>query len=228
MSNSSQTNPTRRQFKEYMFSLHNMPVLLDCNFIVDVANGNGLGQRSLKGPGIQQVYLHTTAPLSGSGNPNPAAGYGLVLFDQSYYRYLGGYSGFVAPVSGTPLTSTTTGVAYVIVTLGTTTLAQWLAAGVPRGVTPAVGVAFIAAATGAIGGTGAVEVPATNGSGIDHIEIVGNPSLTLAPKQPQAAYPYIVFRYMAGAPPVATQPADGSVCGMTFELSNSSQMLAGE
>jgi hypothetical protein len=224
---SSQTTPTRRQFKEYIFNLHGMPVLLDCNFVVDSTNGNGLGLRNLKGPGIAAVYMHTSASPA-PGNPNPAPGYFEVQFDQSYFRYYGGFEGFVAPVSGTPLTSTTAGTAYVIVSLGTTTTAQWQAAGLPVGVVPAVGAAFIATATGAIGGTGAVEVPSTNGSGVGYVELVGDPNMTLIMKGPQQRNPYLIGRFMGGTPPVATAPADGSVCGMAFYLSNSSQTLQGE
>lgn len=36
------------------------PTLLTCNFIVDSTNGNGLGQRSLKGQGIKQVFMNTS------------------------------------------------------------------------------------------------------------------------------------------------------------------------
>lgn len=42
------------------------PVLIDCNFIVDPANGNGLGIRSLKGSMVKNVFMHTTASFSGT------------------------------------------------------------------------------------------------------------------------------------------------------------------
>jgi hypothetical protein len=45
--------------------MHKKPVLLDCNFIVDPTNGNGLGIRSLKGPGIANVFMHTSASFVG-------------------------------------------------------------------------------------------------------------------------------------------------------------------
>ena len=219
-----------RRYVQFFNTLHKMPVLLDCNFIVDSANGNGLGQRSLKGPGIAQVYMHTSAPLSGSGNPNPIAGYIQVNFADNYNRYFGGFSGQVSPVSGTPLTSTTTGHVYIIVSLGNTTLAQWVAAGVPVGITPAVGVSFTATATGAIGGTGAVEIIATAGSGIDHIEVVGDPNLTLISSGPNilggSSGAYMLLACFAGG--VLTAPADGSVVGLSFYLSNSSILNQGE
>lgn len=165
----------------HFYSNITQPVKVDCNFIVDAANGNGLGVRSVKSNGyIRNVFMHTTAsPGSNDGylNPNPAAGYVLIQYNNNYRNYLGGFDGFVSPVTGSPLTSTTAGLAYVIVSLGTTTLVQWQAAGVPAGLTPAVGLSFIATATGAIGGTGAVEVPGT--SGVASMEVIGNANLSI-------------------------------------------------
>ncbi len=49
-----------------MYSFAAQPVLIDCNFVVDAANGNGYGVRSLKGQGVQEVFMHTTASLTGT------------------------------------------------------------------------------------------------------------------------------------------------------------------
>src|SRR5665213_3357227 len=55
---------------------HNAGTILDCSFIVDSTNANGLGIRSLKGSGrVAQVFMHTTATPA-TGNPNPVAGPG--------------------------------------------------------------------------------------------------------------------------------------------------------
>ena len=54
-----------------IYSPHVKPVLIDCNFIVDSTNGNGLGQRSLKGPLVHQVLMQQT---SGGGPYVPPAG----------------------------------------------------------------------------------------------------------------------------------------------------------
>jgi hypothetical protein len=101
------------------------PVLIDCNFIVDSSNGNGLGIRSLKGQGVRNVFMHTSAtPAANRGytNPNPAAGYALIQLDANYQRYCGGYSGFISPVTGSNLainsTALTAGVPYVITATG--------------------------------------------------------------------------------------------------------------
>ena len=54
------------QFQQFFWTKHTFPVLLDCNFIVDPANGNGLGIRTLKGPGVKNVFMHTTASFTGT------------------------------------------------------------------------------------------------------------------------------------------------------------------
>lgn len=165
-----------RRFTQFFNTLHTRPVLIDCNFVVDSTNGNGLGIRSLKGPGVQAVYMHTSATPA-TGNPNPAVGHAIIQLQDNYNRYFGGFSGFVAPVSGSALTSTTANITYVIVSLGTATLAQWQAKGLPAGITPAVGVAFVATASGSIGGSAAVETVLN--SGISSIEVIGDPNTTL-------------------------------------------------
>lgn len=213
----------------HFYSNITQPVKIDCNFVVDATNGNGLGVRSVKSNGyVRNVFMHTTvAPGSNNGylNPNPASGYILVQMNNNYNHYLGGFAGFVSPVSGTPLTSTTAGLAYIIVSLGTTTLAQWQAAGVPAGVVPAVGVSFIATATGAIGGTGAVEVPATAGSGITNVEVVGNAALSDTSNTNLYGGMWILSSCFASG--VLTAPAAGSVCGMAFFFDASSVTIDG-
>lgn len=208
-----------------IYSMHTKPILLDCNFVVDSTNGNGLGIRSLKGPTIANVFMHTSAPLTGSGNPNPAAGVIIVQLMDNYNRSFSGFSSIVGPLSGTPLTSTTANTTYVIVSLGTTTVAQWQAAGLPSGFTPAVGAAFTAIATGAIGGTGAVEITATAGSGITSIETVGDPNATISNSNYQQGAQIILQCYEAGT---KTAPADGTVISLGMYLSDSSVMTQGE
>lgn len=211
----------------HFYSNITQPVKLDFNFVVDSANGNGLGIRSLKSNGyVENVFMHTSStPGRGNGNflnPNPASGYILVQFRSNYKYYLGGFTGFVSPVSGSPLTSTTAGLAYTIVSLGTTTAAQWTAAGVPAGFTPAVGLNFIAKATGAIGGTGAVEIPATNGSTIVTTDVLGDPNMSLNNSNVFSnAGAQLIVRCLNGSMAI-TAPADNSVCGMSsfFDISS--------
>jgi hypothetical protein len=48
------------------YSFLNRPVLVDCNFVVDSTNGNGLGIRNLKGSGVQAVFMNTSASFTGT------------------------------------------------------------------------------------------------------------------------------------------------------------------
>jgi hypothetical protein len=171
-----------------LYSFGAEPVLIDCNFIVDAANGNGYGVRTLKGQGVQAVYMHSTAALTGTvtsgsnvisaiaggtssllpgmavqgtaipagtiitavlssgsvqisnnatgthasesityqapGSPNPAAGYALVRLSNNYNRYLGGFSGFASPTTGSTIhidatdAALTIGNPYIIASVG--------------------------------------------------------------------------------------------------------------
>jgi hypothetical protein len=171
-----------------LYSFGAQPVLVNCNFIVDVANGNGYGNRSLKGQGVKAVYMNSSASITGTvassspnitaisqgtsslvvgmpvqgtaipagttiaailssnsvqmsanatgahtsetityqavGSPNPAAGYALIHLANNYNAYLGGFSGFVSPVTGANIAidatdaALTLGTPYVIVSVG--------------------------------------------------------------------------------------------------------------
>lgn len=111
-----------------LYSFGAQPVLIDCNFIVDATNGNGLGIRSLKGQGVENVFMHTSSTPgrgpNGYLNPNPASGYALIQLSSNYNRYLGGFSGFVSPVTGAAINidaldaALTVGVPYVITSVG--------------------------------------------------------------------------------------------------------------
>lgn len=211
-----------RRFTQFFYTLHNRPTLLDCSFVVDSTNGNGLGIRSLKGAGINAVYMHTSATPA-AGSPNPASGVIYVKLSDNYNRYLGGFSGAVSPLTGSNLTSgLTVGVPYVITSLGSTTAAQWVTAGLPLGTEAAVGAAFIAAATSIAGG-GAVK--AVGVSGIDHIEVVGDSNLTINSKAGiiagQTSGSYLVLQCLLNG--TLTAPTNGSVIGLSFYLNNSAQ-----
>lgn len=210
--------------KGNLFAYHARPTLVDCSFIVDSTNGNGLGVRSKKSSGlIKNIFMNTSAtPLSHNGylNPNPAAGIILVQFADNYNRYLGGFSGQVSALTSTQ-TTTTTHTAYVITSLGTATVAQWVAAGLPIGVTPAVGAAFVATATATIGGSATVAPTASTGSNIDHIEVLGDINATCAPS-PQSVNGIggwaVLQCFKAQA---VSAPANGTAIGLTFYFDDS-------
>ena len=222
---------------------HVTPVLVDCNFTVDPANGNGLGIHGLKGQGVSNVFMHTSAtPGAGPNgvlNPNPAAGIITVQLTDNFSRYYGGFSGFSPPVSGTPIVVTaagaalTPGVVYIITSLGTTTAADWTTLGVPIGVIPAVGVSFVALVTGAGVGSGAVEIPAAAYANAVDIELIGDPNLMLSPV-PIGGSPHVggwlnfATITVVGGATVQSTLTTGTVVGMAFYLSQSSVKVDGE
>lgn len=172
---------SNRRNIQFFYTPHNKSTLIDCSFTVAAADTAGAGVTSLdKGGRIDSVFMHTTATPA-VGSPNPAAGQILVNLQDNYNKFLGFDWDISSPLSGADVVVTAAGAAlvvgkvYVITALGTTTAADWLAIGVPAKVTPAVGVSFVAIATGAGTGTGKVQLPVT--SGIDQIELVGKPVL---------------------------------------------------
>lgn len=217
---------------------------LNCKFVVDASNADGLGLKSFSGSGIASVFMHSTAsftgdthtstlldaisidtallavgmPVQGSGiaagttiaaivssssvtlsaatstsvgtgtityqgvgSPNPAAGLIAVKLSQPYAGFLGFSSRLSSPNSGTPINVTdgvTAGLAYVITSLGNTSAAQWLVLGLPAGVTPAVGVVFVAPLTTTCTGTAQIQIPLAAGAGASHLELIGDSSLS--------------------------------------------------
>jgi len=219
---------SNRRDIQFTFNPHNKATVLDCSFIVDHSNGNGFGIRSLKNSGrIATVFMNTSATpgtaSNGQLNPNPQAGIIVVTLQDNYNRYLGGYSGMSVALSGSNISSgMTVGHAYVITSLGSSTAAQWQAAGLPAQIVPAVGASFIAAATSIAGG-GAVQA-VSGSSGIDHIEVVGDAnqmnSNGAAIASGGVGMQLILACYSGG---VLTAPADGTVIGLNFYMNNSAQ-----
>jgi hypothetical protein len=222
----------RNFMSQKMFTGHAYPVLIDCNFIVDSTNGNGLGIRSLKGPYVSNVFMHTTQTPA-TGSPNPAAGVILIQLTDNFNRSLTGFRSVISPVSGTPVkidnAALTPGVAYTITTLGDASTATWQGVGLPTGVTPAAGVSFIATSAGGSGNTSSSRVETSVASGLVQAELVGDPNLSIAPN-PGANQGYgasfIVQCYNGSG--TITAPADGTVISLAFLLNNSSVSLQGE
>ena len=191
-----------RRFTQFFHTLHTKPVLLDCSFTVDSTNAAGVSD--LVGPGIEAVYMNAASPSA--SNPDPANGYVVVKLQDNYHKLYSAIASVRAPNSGANLliasAGLTVGLVYVISVLGTTTTAQWRVLGVPAGITPAVGVPFVAKATSATG-TGAVQIPATAGAGIISFETIGNSDLVISSTLPnisgQQSGSYIIGRFMAPA-----------------------------
>ncbi len=122
------------------------------------------------------------------------------------------------------------------VTKDQTNLQNWQAIGLPKGVLPAVGVSFIATATGYSsrgGSTGLVQLALV--SGISSIEVLGSASLSMAPI-PMGGSPnvggWILLKFLAATSAsvttqIATAPAALSWVHATFYVEQSSEVIRG-
>ena len=127
------------------------------------------------------------------------------------------------PLPGVPqdgVSGSTTGFTFAV-TVSDTNLADWQAVGLQKGLIPAVGQAFVAIATGAGASTGQVHAVGT--SGILQVEVIGDPNLSFAPqamgKSPNVGA-WLLVQFLglpsSGQTPIATQPANGAVVGLSF------------
>lgn len=119
------------------------------------------------------------APTIASGNgygvasiTRMAAGQYRLQVQDNYSKLLQFKASMQSPVTGGNIAATalTPGLVYQITALGTTTQANWVTAGVPSGITAAVGVTFLAAATSSGNGTAKL----LGSSGINSIELLGS------------------------------------------------------
>lgn len=190
-----------RWFQQFFYSLNHSPVFLEGNAVIGSTGAVG----TVKGSGLKSVT-------------RLGVGTYRLLPEDGYPRYLGGHVGFVSPTTGSNVNdgSFVAGTSYVITAVGTT---NWHAVGVPAGVTPAVGVGFVA--TG-VGGAGSGTVKAVGASGIYAVEIVGDPQLQVN----QAGGGVIIQCLNASGAP--TDPASGSVLGFVMFLRNSTVKGKGE
>jgi len=174
------------------------------------------------------INVQPLAAVPASGSPNPLPGYAMIQLNNNYNKYIGGFSGFVSPVSSSNVavnsTSLVLGQAYVIVSVGSSTLADWQAIGLPAGLVPAVGQSFIAIKSGNGSGSGQVRVPLV--SGVNSVEVIGDPNLSISNSNIAAnGGAWLLVQFLSND--VLTAPADGSVCGMTFKLDGSSVTIDG-
>ncbi len=171
---------SNRRDIQFVYTPHNKATILDCSWTV--ADTNGAGVTGLQKSGrIASVFMHTATTPS-TGNPNPAAGYVIVNLQDNYNSYFGSYAQIRSPLSGSGIliassSVLTVGQVYQITVMGTSTQANWVAIGLPSYITAAVGVSFVASVTGGGTGTGQVQLPATAGSAISRLELVGSPNL---------------------------------------------------
>jgi hypothetical protein len=192
---------------------------------------------SAASPGDTMAAVFSAGGLNdGYTNPNPAAGYALIQFKNNFNYYLGGFSGFVSPASGSNINVTsglTSGNPYIIVSVGTTTAAAWQTLGLPLGLTPTVGQSFIATTSSAGTGTGVVQAPKAIGSGITVVDVIGDPNQSIANSAiAQNGGAWLLVRFLAPTNSttttlVATAPANNSVVGMNVRFDGSSVTVDG-
>lgn len=112
-----------------------------------------------------------------------------------------------------------------------TSLAQWQAAGLPRGLVPTVGQSFIAIASAQIGGSAQVVTPSV--SGIVSVEVVGNPNVSNNNSSIAAnGGGYLLVQFLGATDAstttlIPTAPAANSVIGMSLFLDASSVTIDG-
>lgn len=210
------------------FTNHKDPATIDCQFVVDNTQASGIS--GLKSNGyVKAIYMNSAA--MSPDTPNPAAGIIAVQLTDNYFSFIqANYTGG-APNSGSNLSTKTAdaaltaGTPYVITVLGTNTLADWQACGLPAGLTPAIGMTFIAANTGAAG-THTGQVQAVIPTNCDSIELIGNPNSELGPQNIQNQGGWLFFQCMKNGA-VAT-PAPGTTFYLSMELNTSSVTVDGE
>lgn len=214
-----------------MFTGHVMPVLLDVTIPIGATGAVG----TIKGP-----YIKAVTRL--------AAGKYQIQMQDNYSGYYVGSSQFISPTTGSALAidatsaALTVGSVYRISVIGDNPDASYRAIGVPTGVTIDIGVSFVATATGSgVAGTGRVLLVAT-GSGIDKVELIGDPNTTIDPMSPigggqlGAIVTIQCLQAQVGAATTqgsalqyaAADPANGSTLKLSILLSNSSVLIGGE
>jgi hypothetical protein len=118
-----------------------------------------------------------------------------------------------------------------------TNLQNWQNVGLPPGVIPNVGASFIATTTGDStggGSTGLVVAPGV--SGVLSVEVVGDPNQSIGPI-PMGGSPnvgaWLLVQFISATSssvttPIATQPAQNAVCGMSFIVEAGSTLIKGD
>lgn len=224
-----------RRWKQFFYSNHVRPVMLNCKFQVLSTNSagvtgfsgdqsGGFGSASATntsfGGGIASVLGYSSAPAAGN---NMLQGNFLINLADTYAGFFGLASTVISPVTGSAVNVTSglsLGQVYQIVTLGTTTTAAWIALGVPVGIAPAVGLAFQAATASAGSGTGTVKAIAS--SQCNMLEVAGDPNLSLTSTAQasvgfgQSPGGYILLSAFKAV--ALTQPTDGTIIELALLL----------
>lgn len=196
-----------RYLQQFYQGFNHLPVYMDCNFTIDSAQTTKV--KLVNGGGIKTVAQLSTGVYQ-------------VTLQDSYNDFLTGAVLLQSPLSGSAVASNalSANVVYTITVLGTVTTADWQSAGLPLGVTPAVGVTFLATG-GTTGTSGSAQTSVT--SGIVTTELIGVPKTTT--NNPTNSY--LVIKTLGATStsvttPIATNPVDGTVVRLYILMRNSS------
>lgn len=200
-----------RWLDQFFYSFVKQPVFLTGSYHVGAAGaitqvvGGGIASVTRLAAGVHRIVPQDQYNLFFCGVPNiisPSTG------------------GAVAGGAFVPATL------YTILTLGNTTVAQWVAAGLPLGVVPTIGLPFVATTVGA--GTGTVQ--AVTPSGISITELAGSPNVhgSLATPAQGLVLGFYGPTDATHTPPILTDPASGSVVKYGYFLRNSSVKTGGQ
>lgn len=147
--------------------------------------------------------------------------------DDNYAAFISAKFTIKAPVTGSNVAATALNptTVYEITALGTTTQANWVTAGLPTGITAAVGQTFLAAATSSGNGT----AKAIGVTGVQSFEMVGDSQLMLS-NQPfiqGSGGGYLTFQCIGPTSssvttPIPVDPASGSYLLIEVLMNNSS------
>lgn len=161
-----------------------------------------------------------------------SAGRYRIQLSDNYTSLLAFEASFTAPNTGSALNvdasdaALSVGTVYRIVTVGTSTSADWHALGLPSGLTPAVGMTFKAAATGAGTGNGtasAIGVQAAQGvSVLSDSDMLNNQPFTQGQGGGYIDFQTVAATNSSTTTQVATDPSNTSVMKFVILLSNSS------
>lgn len=194
-----------RFFQQFFFGLNHYPVWIEGSAAIGASGATS----ALKGSGVKSLT-------------RKAAGVYELQLEDNYSRFLSFSTQFVAPVTGAAVVggSFVVGTAYVIQSLGTTTQAQFEAAGLATGNTAAVGDAFVATAVGA--GTGTVKAVGT--SGVFAISLFGDPQTSVGPTTAGA----LLYFKCVDATGADVDPTSGSQLYFDVKFRNSTVKGKGE
>lgn len=204
-----------RNFQNRQYNFHVFPVQLDAQVSIGAT-----GAPTLVTSGPSGIVSQGIASIT-----RLAAGIYQLRLADNYISLLQHDVQFSTTTTGSAIAagSLNPTTVYQITTMGTTTQAQWVTAGVPSTVTAAVGVVFKCAATSAGTGTATAVAP----QNINRVDLVGNPNLMASQPFTQGNGMYITIMCVAPTDAttttaIAADPTNGTTMRIRLLLSNSS------